>query len=74
MYMNARIWEPWAERVEAAGFVPVFLSWPYHAGEPSELRRHVDPRLGVAISSGANISPAQLVETMAPAGPARSDA
>jgi pimeloyl-ACP methyl ester carboxylesterase len=46
MYMNARSWEPWVERAEAAGFATVVPSWPYHDGEPAELRRHVDPRLG----------------------------
>ena len=45
MYMNARSWEPWVERAQAAGFATVVPSWPYHDGEPAELRRHIDPRL-----------------------------
>jgi hypothetical protein len=46
MYMNAKSWEPWVERAEAAGFETVAPSWPYHDGEPAELRRHIDPQLG----------------------------
>jgi pimeloyl-ACP methyl ester carboxylesterase len=46
MYMNAKSWEHWVERAEAAGFEPLAPSWPYHDGEPAELRRHIDPQLG----------------------------
>jgi pimeloyl-ACP methyl ester carboxylesterase len=46
MYMNAESWAPWVERAGAAGFDGLALSWPYHNGEPEELRRHLDPKLG----------------------------
>lgn len=46
MYMNAASWEPWAERARARGFESLVASWPYHDGEPSELRRRIDPKLG----------------------------
>jgi pimeloyl-ACP methyl ester carboxylesterase len=46
MYMNDRSWAPWVELGEAAGFDCLAPSWPYHDGEPEELRRHIDPQLG----------------------------
>ncbi|MGA3183473.1 MAG: alpha/beta hydrolase [Candidatus Dormibacteria bacterium] len=46
MYMNAKSWDPWVARAQAAGFETVVPSWPYHVGEPAELRRHIDPKLG----------------------------
>jgi pimeloyl-ACP methyl ester carboxylesterase len=46
MYMNARSWDPWMKRLEARGWGATAPSWPYHEGEPVDLRRAVDPRLG----------------------------
>ena len=46
MYMNGRSWAPWVERAAAAGFDGLAPSWPFHEGEPAELRRHLDPKLG----------------------------
>jgi pimeloyl-ACP methyl ester carboxylesterase len=46
MYMNGKSWAPWVELAREAGFEPLVPSWPYHDGEPAELRRHIDPQLG----------------------------
>ncbi len=46
MYMNGRSRAPWVERAIAAGFDCVAPSWPFHEGEPAELRRRIDPKLG----------------------------
>jgi len=45
MYMNGRSWDPWIEPARAAGFEPLSPSWPFHEGEPAQLREHVDPGL-----------------------------
>ncbi len=45
MYMNGASWQPWVERAAAAGFESVVPSWPYHDGEPSELRSRIEPGL-----------------------------
>jgi pimeloyl-ACP methyl ester carboxylesterase len=46
MYLNGRSWEPWAARATAAGFASTAPSWPFHDGEPAELRSNISPGLG----------------------------
>src|SRR6476469_3111177 len=46
MYLNGRSWAPWVELAQERGFATVAPSWPYHDGDPAELRTTVDPRLG----------------------------
>ena len=42
MYLNGQSWQPWIERFTAAGFECSAPSWPYHGGDPRELRAKVD--------------------------------
>ena len=46
MYMNAKSWTPWIERATARGFTTHAPSWPFHDGDPTYLRAHLDPGLG----------------------------
>jgi len=46
MYMNATSWQPWIDRAKEQGFSAEALSWPFHAGEPAQLRAQIDPALG----------------------------
>lgn len=46
MYLNGRSWRPWVTRAEARGHVCHAPSWPYHDGDPVDLRAHLDPALG----------------------------
>jgi pimeloyl-ACP methyl ester carboxylesterase len=46
MYLNGRSWQPWVDRCTARGHTCHAPSWPYHDGEPKELRERVDPALG----------------------------
>jgi pimeloyl-ACP methyl ester carboxylesterase len=52
MYLNGLSWQPWVERFTAAGFSCSAPSWPYHQGDPRNLRSVVDPELG-ALTFGA---------------------
>lgn len=45
MYLNGQSWQPWIDRFTAAGFTCTAPSWPYHRGDPLELRSKVDPWL-----------------------------
>ena len=47
MYMNAKSWQPWIDRAQEQGYSAEALSWPFHEGEPVELRAHVNPALGL---------------------------
>jgi len=46
MYLNGLSWQPWAERFSVAGFSCDAPSWPFHEGDPPNLRSTVDPGLG----------------------------
>src|SRR4051812_27551693 len=46
MYLNGRSWQPWVERAGPRGFDTVAPSWPFHDGDPAELRDTVSPALG----------------------------
>jgi pimeloyl-ACP methyl ester carboxylesterase len=46
MYMNSASWQPWVAHAAARGLIGHAPSWPYHDGDPSHLRTHVDPGLG----------------------------
>jgi pimeloyl-ACP methyl ester carboxylesterase len=46
MYLNGLSWQPWAERFTAAGYSCEAPSWPFHEGDPVNLRERVDPQLG----------------------------
>ena len=45
MYLNGQSWQPWMDRLTAAGFTCSAPSWPYHEGDPRQLRSTVDPWL-----------------------------
>jgi pimeloyl-ACP methyl ester carboxylesterase len=46
MYLNASSWGDWMSLAASRGYAPQALSWPFHDGDPAELREHVDPGLG----------------------------
>ena len=46
MYMNSASWQPWVERGTERGWDVHAPSWPFHEGEPAQLREHLDPALG----------------------------
>jgi pimeloyl-ACP methyl ester carboxylesterase len=44
--MNAVSWEPWTKAAASKGYVSAASSWPYHDGEPGDLRANVPAGLG----------------------------
>lgn len=46
MYLNGTSWADWLDVAAARGYPAQALSWPFHEGEPADLRAHVDPGLG----------------------------
>lgn len=46
LYMNGRSWAPWVEYASQRGYDAIAPSYPFHEGEPSFLRAHVEPAIG----------------------------
>jgi len=46
MYMNSASWQPWVDRGTGLGWDCRAPSWPYHEGDPAQLRENLDPALG----------------------------
>jgi pimeloyl-ACP methyl ester carboxylesterase len=46
MYMNGLSWTPWARRATLRGYSCHTPSWPFHDGQPADLRTKIDPALG----------------------------
>lgn len=46
MYLNGTSWQSWVDRAAGRGYRGHAPSWPYHSGEPADLREHIDPALG----------------------------
>jgi pimeloyl-ACP methyl ester carboxylesterase len=47
MYMNSTSWQPWIERASGRGLYCHAPSWPYHVGEPKDLRIQINSALGL---------------------------
>jgi len=46
LFVNPKSWAHWKTRFEQFGFVCHTPANPYHAGDPRELREHINPLLG----------------------------
>lgn len=46
MYMNDKSWTAWKQWFESKGYVVHTPVWPFHAGDPTQLRNSIDPGLG----------------------------
>jgi pimeloyl-ACP methyl ester carboxylesterase len=46
LFMNPSSWEPWMKFFEAKGFNCFAPAYPFHEGNPSDLRTNIDPGLG----------------------------
>ncbi len=46
MFQNDKSWENWVIFFERVGYNCIVQSWPFHEGEPSELRRNIPDGLG----------------------------
>ncbi len=46
MFQNPRSWEKWIAYFTAKGYNCIAPAWPYHDGEPAELRNNPAPQLG----------------------------
>jgi pimeloyl-ACP methyl ester carboxylesterase len=46
LFMNPKSWTPWVHHFEAKNFRCHAPAYPFHEGEPSSLREHIDPGLG----------------------------
>lgn len=46
MYLNAQSWGDWIPYAESRGYEALAMSWPFHDGEPADLRARIDPGLG----------------------------
>ncbi len=46
MFQNPKSWSPWQRYFRGLGFETGAPAWPYHDGEPAELRANIPPGLG----------------------------
>ena len=46
LFMNPKSWQPWISYFEVKGYKCYAPAYPFHEGEPAELRKNVDPGLG----------------------------
>jgi pimeloyl-ACP methyl ester carboxylesterase len=46
LFMNPVSWSDWKKYFEAEGYTCYAPAYPYHDGEPSFLRKNIDPKLG----------------------------
>ena len=46
LFMNPKNWGNWKKYFEAKGYTCYTPAFPFHDGEPSELRKNPDPKLG----------------------------
>lgn len=58
MFMNPKSWNNWVTYFSDKGYHCSAPAWPYHNGSPSDLRKHIDPKLG-------KLTLGQVVESMA---------
>ena len=58
LFMNPKSWEHWISYFEAKGYKCHAPAYPYHEGEPEELRKNIDPALG-------QLNFARVVESLA---------
>ena len=57
LFMNPKSWKPWINYFEAKGYSCHAPAYPFHEGEPSELRKNPDPAL-------ATLTFGQVVESL----------
>jgi len=46
LFMNPKSWESWIKYFEDKGFKCYAPAYPFHEGEPIELRKNINPKLG----------------------------
>jgi pimeloyl-ACP methyl ester carboxylesterase len=46
MFQNPKSWNKWIAYFESKGYRCIAPAWPYHEGEPAELKNNVPPELG----------------------------
>lgn len=46
MFQNPKSWEKWIAYFTGKGYSCIAPAWPYHEGDPAELRTNPDPQLG----------------------------
>lgn len=46
LFVNSKSWNDWKTFFEAQGYTCHAPDYPYHAGEPADLRKQPDPKLG----------------------------
>jgi pimeloyl-ACP methyl ester carboxylesterase len=46
LFQNPKSWTLWKQFFERYGYTCHTPAYPYHTGEPAELRKHIDPNLG----------------------------
>jgi len=64
LFQNPKSWEGWKKYFEAKGFSCHTPSYPYHAGEPSDLRINVDASLGTLTLQKVVDSLASFIDTL----------
>jgi len=47
LFMNPKSWEPWKKYFEANGYTCYAPAFPFHEGEPGNLRKNIDSKLGM---------------------------
>lgn len=57
LFMNPKSWGPWKSYFQTKGYKCHTPAYPFHEGEPSDLRNQIDPRL-------AKLNFKQVIETL----------
>lgn len=45
MFMNSKSWDKWKKYFEGKGYTVYTPNWPYHDGDPTNLRENINPKL-----------------------------
>ncbi len=64
MFENPKAWNGWKKYFEEQGYACHAPAYPYHEGEPSYLREHIDPRLGTLTLKEVIKTFSDFVETL----------
>jgi pimeloyl-ACP methyl ester carboxylesterase len=64
LFQNPKSWAKWRAYFEAKGYNCQTPAYPYHEGEPSDLRKNIDPKLGTLTLGQVVDGIAKLIDTL----------
>ena len=64
LFQNPKAWTGWKKHLESMGYTVHTPAYPYHEGEPSALRSHIDPALGMVTFGDVERSLTAFIDTL----------